>query len=258
MGTGLGFLAHGGRLCRLGAAAAARSRDVDYDNRPISGHVDVEFDIGPSYYNFVDVRYIGEPVLRERIVESSLNITYISHTVNVTNITYTNSRVYNYGPDYDTVSRYSTRPIRRMTLEHDANVDLSVAVRSKGAHQSAGRQTHRRRAAHLPETSQADRPEDGEGKNRQTDLRAWMGRDSDPKAQAELKEKMKSEDPKKVPPPSIKPRDGAETAQSPAGASPAAPASGIHARCCYQPGGCEQSGLDGDSGDGGESCARRP
>ena len=54
--------------------------DVDYDNRPITGHVDVEFDIGPSYYNFVDVRYIGEPVLRERIVESSLNIT-LHHAV---------------------------------------------------------------------------------------------------------------------------------------------------------------------------------
>ena len=52
--------------------------------------------------------------------------------MNVTNITYTNSRVHNYGPDYDTVSRYSTRPIRRMTLEHDANADLSVAVRSRG------------------------------------------------------------------------------------------------------------------------------
>ena len=73
--------------------------------------MDVEFDIGPAYYNFVDVRYIGEPVLRERIFEPSLNVTYISQTVNVTNITYTNSTVYNYGPDYNTLSRYSTRPI---------------------------------------------------------------------------------------------------------------------------------------------------
>ncbi len=28
------------------------------------------------------------------------NITYINNTVNVTNITYENSMVYNYGPDY--------------------------------------------------------------------------------------------------------------------------------------------------------------
>ena len=42
---------------------------------PISGQVDIEFDIGPAYYNFVDVRYIGEPRLRERIYEPSRNVT---------------------------------------------------------------------------------------------------------------------------------------------------------------------------------------
>src|SRR5437773_3756344 len=46
-----------------------------YEGRPITGHVDVEFDIGPLYYNFVDVRYIGEPVLRVRIFEPQRNIT---------------------------------------------------------------------------------------------------------------------------------------------------------------------------------------
>ena len=48
--------------------------------------------------------------------------------MNVTNITYTNSMVYNHGPDYDTLSRYSTRPIQRLSLEREANVDLSVAA----------------------------------------------------------------------------------------------------------------------------------
>ena len=42
--------------------------------------MDIEFDIGPSYYNFVDVRYIGEPRLRERIYEPSRNVTFISNT----------------------------------------------------------------------------------------------------------------------------------------------------------------------------------
>ena len=40
----------------------------------LRGHVDVEFDIGPLYYNFVDVRYIGEPLLRERIYRPTQNI----------------------------------------------------------------------------------------------------------------------------------------------------------------------------------------
>src|SRR6266436_5332116 len=94
-----------------------RGPGIVYEGRPIGARVDIEYDIGPQYYNFCDVRFIGEPVLRERIVEPNLNITYISNTVNVTNITYTNSMVYNYGPDYNMLSRYSTRPIRRMTLE---------------------------------------------------------------------------------------------------------------------------------------------
>jgi len=49
---------------------------------------------------------------------------------------------------------------------------------------------------------------------------------SDPKVQAEMKQKMKSEDPKNVPPPKIKPRDQAEAGQSPATASPGGPVSG--------------------------------
>lgn len=202
-----------------------RGREVEYDNRPITGHVDVEFDIGPSYYNFVDVRYIGEPVLRERIVESSLNITYITNTVNVTNITYTNSRVHNYGPDYDTVSRYSTRPIRRMTLEHDANADLSVAVRSRSLTRVQGDKLVVAAPLTFQKPPKPIAPKTVKEKiDKPTIERGWT--DSDPKAQADLKQKMKSEDPKNIPPPSIKPRDGAETAQSPGGASPAAPAPG--------------------------------
>src|SRR5881398_917108 len=50
------------------------------ESRPLTGHLDVEFNIGPEYYNFVDVRYIGEPVLRERIVAPAQNITYIQQT----------------------------------------------------------------------------------------------------------------------------------------------------------------------------------
>src|SRR6267154_1191189 len=75
-----------------------------WDESPITARVDIDFDIGPAYYNFIDVRYIGEPVLQERIFAADQNVTYITKTVNVTNITYTNSTVYNYGPDYDTVN----------------------------------------------------------------------------------------------------------------------------------------------------------
>ena len=93
--------------------------------------MDIDFDIGPSYYNFIDVRYIGEPVLRERIFAVDRNVTYMTSTVNVTNITYRDNQVYNHGPNYDRLSRYSTRPIQRLTLQRDANVDPLAAARSR-------------------------------------------------------------------------------------------------------------------------------
>src|SRR5882762_8474800 len=109
-----------------------RGPGVVYEGRPIGGRVDVEFDIGPAYYNFVDVRYIGEPVLRSRIVALSENVTYINNTVNVTNITYQNNVVYNYGPDYNVLSARSSRPIQRLRLEREANVDVTAAAKSGG------------------------------------------------------------------------------------------------------------------------------
>lgn len=196
--------------------------DVEFEARPISGQVDVEFDIGPAYYNFVDVRYIGEPVLRERIFEPSLNVTYISTTVNVTNITYTNSVVRNYGPDYDTLSRYSARPIRRMTLERDANLDLNGAVKSNGLTRVDGDKLVVAAPLTLQRPPKPVAPKLVKEKiEKPTVEHGWDGV-PDPKAQAELKQKMKSEDPKNVPPPSIKPRENAAPAQSPAGAPPAA------------------------------------
>jgi hypothetical protein len=200
--------------------------EVDFEDRSLNGQVDVEFDIGPEYYNFVDVRYIGEPVLRERIVETHLNVTYITQTVNVTNITYTNSVVYNYGPDYNTLSRYSTRPIRRMTLEREANVDLSVAVKSKGLTRVEGDKLVVAAPPVLQKLSKPVPPKMVKEKiTKPTFDHGWTGV-SDPKAQAELKEKMKKEDPKNVPPPSIKPRENGETGSSPASAAPSSSAPG--------------------------------
>ncbi len=107
-----------------------RGPGIAYAGVSIGSQVDVEFDIGPAYYNFVDVRYIGEPVLRDRIFAPSQNVTYINQTVNVTNITYSNNTVYNYGPDYNALSARSSRPIQRLSLERQENVDLSTAAKS--------------------------------------------------------------------------------------------------------------------------------
>src|SRR5205807_2052967 len=53
-------------------------------------------------------------------------------TVNVTNITYKNKTVYNYGPDLTVVNQYSSRPIQKLKLERQANVDVPAAAKSGG------------------------------------------------------------------------------------------------------------------------------
>ena len=175
-----------------------------YEGRPITGRVDVEFDIGPDYYNFVDVRYIGEPVLRSHIYESSRNIAFVTQTVNVTNITYNNNTVYNYGPDYNQLSAYSTRPIQRLRIEREANFNpanfqAGALTKVQGDRLMVAAPLRFERAA------EASAPKVVKAKVERANLEhGWMGI-ADPQAKAKLQEKMKTEDLKAVPPPQMQP-----------------------------------------------------
>ena len=171
-----------------------------WDERPITGQVDIDFDIGPAYYNFIDVRYIGEPVLRERIYAPEQNATYISKTVNVTNITYNNSVVYNYGPDYNTVSRYSARPIQRLSLQRETNVDPAAALQSRSLMKVQGDKLVVAAPQQLQKPTKPVAPKVVKEKIAQAPVERGWEPIADPKAQAELKEKIKKEDLKSVPP----------------------------------------------------------
>ncbi len=200
-----------------------------WDERPITGRVDIDFDIGPAWYNFIDVRFIGEPVLRERIFAPEQNATYITKTVNVTNITYTNSTVYNYGPDYNTLSRYSSRPIQRLTLQRESNVDPAAAVRSRSLMKVQGDKLVVAAPQQLQKPATKVAPKVVKEKIAQPPVEKGWDPVGDPKAQAELKEKIKKEDPKSVPPPTVQASEkapispGASTTPATANAS-AAPA----------------------------------
>ncbi|MEY2561916.1 MAG: hypothetical protein QOH88_109 [Verrucomicrobiota bacterium] len=175
--------------------------EVVYENGPINAQVDLEFDIGPSYYNFVDVRYMAEPRLRDRLYASDRNETYISSTVNVTNITYSNSTFYNYGPDYNTVNRYSTRPIARLTLQRDNNADLSVAIRSKSMTRVQGDRLMIAAPLSFQKPPTPVTPKQVKEKIQQANFdRGWNG---DQKTQTQLRQKMKSENAKTVAPPTV-------------------------------------------------------
>jgi hypothetical protein len=174
-----------------------RGPGVVYEGQPIGGRVDIDFDIGPAYYNFVDVRYIGEPVLRSRIVASSENVTYINQTVNVTNITYKNNVVYNYGPDYNVVSARSSRPIQRLRLEREANVDVTAAAKSGGLTKVQGDKLVVGAPMKIKKPATQIAPPNVKTKVAQPKLeKGWAGVSNE----AEVKQKMKTEDLKKIPP----------------------------------------------------------
>jgi hypothetical protein len=203
-----------------------------YEGRAITGHVDVEFDIGPLYYNFIDVRYIGEPVLRERIVPVAQNVTFIYNTVNVTNITYNNSIVYNYGPDYDRVCRYSVRPVQRLTLERENHANLATGVTTQSVTRVEGQKLVVAAPQKIQQAPKAVAPKNVKARVTQAKVeRGWSGV-KDPQTKNNLVQKMKSEDAKKVPPPTSSPNQQAAAAPP----TPATAASPATARATAAPG----------------------
>lgn len=91
---------------------------------PRSGFsVSVNFNFGPSYYNFCEVRNFGSRRLRDVICRRERNVTIINNTVNVTRFSRNNSLIVNEGPDFASVNRRSERNIERVRLERHADVN---------------------------------------------------------------------------------------------------------------------------------------
>jgi hypothetical protein len=197
-----------------------RGPGVVYEGQPIGPRVDVEFDIGPQYYNFCDVRFIGEPVLRDRIFPPAQNTTYITNTVNVTNITVQNNVVYNYGPDYNVVSSYSSRPIQRLTVERETATNLSAAAKSGAITKVQGNKLVLAAPAKIAKAPPTVKPPAVKAKVAQPKIEhGWTGVQN----KAELEQKIKTENPKNVPPPT---RAAARAGGSPLPAAEGSPAAG--------------------------------
>jgi hypothetical protein len=193
-----------------------RGPGVVYEGRPIGPQVDIEFDIGPEYYNFCEVRYIGEPVLRSYIAPRVQNVTYITNTVNVTNITVKNNVVYNYGPNYEVLSAHSNRPIQRLNIERQSTTNLSAAAKSGALTKVQGNKLVVAAPPKLAKAPPTAKPSTVKTKVAQPKInRGWAGVQNE----AELKQKIKTENPKNVPPPT------AAAARAPGGPSPAGGAS---------------------------------
>ncbi len=103
----------------------------------ITASIDVGYNTGPEFYNFVDTQDFGEETYVGRVVEPERNVTIINQSVNVTNITYTEQNIYNYGPDVEDVRHRSRRPVDHYQLElnRDPRFDRNSAVaRASGDH----------------------------------------------------------------------------------------------------------------------------
>jgi hypothetical protein len=198
-----------------------RGVGVVYEGRPIGPQVDIEFDIGPEYYNFCEVRYIGEPVLRNYIAPPVQNVTYISNTVNVTNITVKNNVVYNYGPNYEVLSAQSARPIQRLSIERQSAANLSQAAKSGALTKVQGNKLLVAAPAKLAKAPPTAKPRTVKTKVAQPKInRGWAGVPNE----AQLKQKIKTENPKNIPPPTGAAARAAGSPPPAVGASPAAPA----------------------------------
>jgi Family of unknown function (DUF6600) len=202
-----------------------RGPGVLYEGGYIGPQVDIQFDIGPAYYNFCEVRYIGEPVLRNYIAPPVQNVTYINNTVNVTNITVQNNVVYNYGPDYNVLAAQSARPIQRLTIERQSATNLSAAAKSGALTKVQGNKLVVAAPPKLVKAPPTAKPPAVKTKVAQPKInRGWAGVQNE----AQLKQKIKTENPKNVPPPT--------RAAPRAGGSPAAGAPGAAAKPVVAPG----------------------
>src|SRR6266404_3710703 len=195
-----------------------RGAGIVYEGQPIGARVDVEYDIGPQYYNFCDVRFIGEPVLRDRIFPPTQNVTYITNTVNVTNITVQNNVVYNYGPDINVVSSYSSRPIQRLTIERQSAADLSTALKTGTLTKVQGNKLVVAAPNKLTKAAPGIAPPAVKAKVAQPKVEhGWAGVQN----RAELEQKIKTENPKNIPPPTRAAARPAGSASPGIGESPA-------------------------------------
>ena len=106
--------------------------EAGFDQRTgIHNWSDSYYDVGPDQYCFVASREFGALRVQQTVLPPERNVTIISQTTNVTNITYNKTTIVNEGPSYDELRAISREPIQRLRLERNANLDVSAESRSQ-------------------------------------------------------------------------------------------------------------------------------
>ena len=111
------------------AASGGPVTSIDYTTVEAENYgpaVDVNYDIGPQNYCFVETRSFGAPVLAEVILPPQRNVIIIENTINVTNIYRDGGPgrfvVYNRGPDFNFINAHSERPIQTLRIERREDI----------------------------------------------------------------------------------------------------------------------------------------
>jgi hypothetical protein len=66
---------------------------------------DTYYDIGPAAFAFIRIGDFGRPSYRESYLPQQENLGFFNRTTNITNITYNNNVINNYGPEFQRVSQ---------------------------------------------------------------------------------------------------------------------------------------------------------
>ena len=89
---------------------------------------DDRYRIAPEQYAFVPVKEFGGPQSARVIVPPARNVTIITQTKNVTNITYNNHSVVDRGPSYDDLRGRSEHQIPKLRIERASNANAEKPV----------------------------------------------------------------------------------------------------------------------------------
>ncbi len=84
---------------------------------------DSYYDIDADEYVFIPNEEIGAPNIRRAVIPAQQNVTIVTQTVNVTNITYSNTTIINGGPNYDELRSRSRQPLSRMRIQREYDVE---------------------------------------------------------------------------------------------------------------------------------------
>ena len=191
MGAGLGLVAHRGDY--VGWAPLPPASNVIYEaaRSPVRS---MSYSI--SGRSITTSATCATSVNRSSAAGFSLprNVTIINQTINVTNITYNNSTVYNYGPNYNRLNQYLGPPIQRLTLQRETTGNLGQGGKRGNFNRVNGNQLTVVAPA-IEKSRQTNRAETGQGESRNPRSNA-DGRGVQNRKQ--LQDEMKKENAKNV------------------------------------------------------------